>query len=182
MKFERIAAACIAIVIMFSLSACKLSSSSSSSTKSTGLSKLKVGQEDVKFGNFTWKVLDIKDDKALLITNEIVEPGAFNDVYEAIDWGGSSIRKYLNDPFLRENFTEDEQGKIVQVMNTTPDNPWFYTSGGGDTLDKIFLLSLEEVVEYFGDSGQLENNNPDTDNHAEDEYSEYNINEALPAF
>ena len=178
MKLERIAASCIAIAIMFSLSACKLSSSSSSSsTKSTGLSRLKVGQEDVKFGNFTWKVLDIKDDKALLITNEIIEKGAFNDVYEAIDWGGSSLRKYLNDPFLRENFTEDEQGKIVQVMNTTPDNAWFYTSGGGDTLDKIFLLSLEEVVEYFGDSGQLENTNPNTDNHAEDEYSEYNIND-----
>ena len=58
MKLKRIAAVCIAIVIMFSLTACK--SSSSSTTKSTGLSKLKVGQEDVKFGNFTWKVLDIK--------------------------------------------------------------------------------------------------------------------------
>ncbi len=32
------------------------------------------------------------------------------------------------------------------------DNPWFGTKGGKDTADKIFLLSLEEVSEYFGNS------------------------------
>jgi hypothetical protein len=177
MKLERITAVCIVIVIMLSLTACSSSSTTKSKDKSTDLSKLEVGQEDVTFGNYTWKVLEIKDDTALLITNEIVDTGSFNDEYEAIDWSGSSLRKYLNDPFLRENFTEDEQGKIVQVMNTTPDNAWFYTSGGGNTLDRIFLLSIEEVLKYFGDSGQLESKNPDSGDHVEDEYSEYNIDD-----
>ena len=146
MKLKIMTSACIVIVLMFSLTACK-----PENPDPTDLNTLEVGQEDVHFGKYTWTVVEIKDDAALLITNEIVATGSYNDTYTAIDWSGSSIRKYLNDPFLNENFTEDEQEIIVQVMNTTPDNAWFSTSGGGDTLDKIFLLSIEEAVNYFGD-------------------------------
>jgi hypothetical protein len=35
--------------------------------------------------------------------------------------------------------------------------PGVTVSGGNDTTDKIFILSIEEVVQYFGDSGQLAN-------------------------
>ena len=38
-----------------------------------------------------------------------------------------------------------------------PNNPWYGTSGGNATTDKVFLLSLDEVVKYFGDSGDLLN-------------------------
>ncbi len=38
-----------------------------------------------------------------------------------------------------------------------------------DAIDKIFLLSVKEVVEYFGDSGQLEDGKPEED---DDEYDE----------
>jgi hypothetical protein len=34
-------------------------------------------------------------------------------------------------------------------------NPWYGTRGGNNTTDKIFLLSIEETVQYFGDSGHL---------------------------
>jgi len=37
------------------------------------------------------------------------------------------------------------------------DNPWNFTNGGKSTIDKVFLLSIEEMVKYFGDSGQLKN-------------------------
>ena len=40
---------------------------------------------------------------------------------------------------------------------TNDDNPWYGTRGGNTTTDKIFLLSLEEVVKFFGDSGDLKN-------------------------
>jgi hypothetical protein len=42
--------------------------------------------------------------------------------------------------------------KILEVTCKNPDNPWFGTKGGEDTIDRIFLLSLEEVGDYFGDS------------------------------
>ena len=44
----------------------------------------------------------------------------------------------------------------TRVINN--DNPWYRTTkGGNDTNDKIFLLSIEEVVKYFGDSDDLKN-------------------------
>jgi len=46
----------------------------------------------------------------------------------------------------------------VESQITNDDNPWFYFGEGcGATNDRFFLLSIEEVVKYFGDSGQLEN-------------------------
>jgi hypothetical protein len=46
---------------------------------------------------------------------------------------------------------------ILPTTNINVNNQWFGTDGGRDTTDKIFLLSIEEVVKYFGDSGQLKN-------------------------
>ena len=37
------------------------------------------------------------------------------------------------------------------------DNPWTGTKCGNPTADKIFLLSYDEVVKYFGESGDLQN-------------------------
>jgi hypothetical protein len=37
------------------------------------------------------------------------------------------------------------------------DNRWYGTDGGNSTKDKVFLLSIEEVIKYFGDSGDLAN-------------------------
>lgn len=170
MKLKKITLISLVLSLVFALSSCALAQSGP-----TDLSKLTLGQEDVSFGKYTWTVLDIKDDRALLITNEVVEKAPFNNEYKSIDWSGSDLRKYLNDKFLNENFTEEEIEKIIEVMNTTPDNPWAGTSGGGNTLDRIFLLSIEEVVKYYGDSGQLESGNPNNELHIEDEFNEARI-------
>jgi len=45
--------------------------------------------------------------------------------------------------------------RIAETRVIYNDNLWYGSSGGNDTTDKIFLLSLEEVVKYFGDSGQF---------------------------
>jgi hypothetical protein len=42
--------------------------------------------------------------------------------------------------------------RIVETMIQTPNNIWYGTVGGNDTLDRVFLLSLEEVDTYFGNS------------------------------
>jgi hypothetical protein len=64
------------------------------------------------------------------------------------------MRKYLNREFY-DSFSEADRAQIVEVTNENPDNPWDGTEGGNTTTDKVFLLSIDEIVEYFGDSGQL---------------------------
>ncbi|MCL2236195.1 MAG: GNAT family N-acetyltransferase [Defluviitaleaceae bacterium] len=88
--------------------------------------------EIVEFGGHEWLILDKIDDEVLIISREILEKGQFHHTFEPVDWIASDLRKYLNDAF-RAKFSQKERGQI---------------------LEEIFLLSIDEVVQYFGDSGQ----------------------------
>jgi hypothetical protein len=46
---------------------------------------------------------------------------------------------------------------IIQSRLENYDHPWYSRFQHDDTLDRVFLLSLNEVIKYFGDSEQLEN-------------------------
>lgn len=110
-----------------------------------------VKDELITFGEYTWRVLDRREDRALVITEDIVELRWYHREFVEITWADCELRKYLNGEFY-EKFSQDEKARIIAVTNKNPDNPWFKTKGGVDTVDSIFLLSLEEVCEYFGDS------------------------------
>lgn len=111
--------------------------------------------DSLKFGDFEWRILDIQRDRILIITESIVEDRPYHDVYEATTWADCSLRAYLNHEFFN-SFEMKEREKIIPVINKNLNNPWYGTKGGADTLDFIFLLSLEEVTrQYFGDSRSL---------------------------
>jgi len=117
---------------------------------------VKIG-EVIKFGGYDWRVLDIQGGRALVISDIIVDSWRpYHNKNIDITWADCDLREYLNGEFY-DSFNQKDKAKIVQVTNKTPNNPWYGTSGGADTQDHIFLLSLEEVVKYFGDSGQLAN-------------------------
>jgi len=109
----------------------------------------------IRFGAYQWRVLDIKENAALIITENIIEQGVYHDAYVDITWADCSLRRYLNGVFL-DKFASDEKAKIVPVINKNPDNPWYGTAGGADTEDRVFILCLDEVAcKYFGDSSAL---------------------------
>ncbi len=83
--------------------------------------------QKIVFSGYEWRILDIQDDKALIITEDIIEQRPYHNAYNDITWADCALRKYLNDEFY-DKFNET------------------------DTQDNIFLLSLEEVCKYFGDS------------------------------
>jgi hypothetical protein len=45
------------------------------------------------------------------------------------------------------------------------------TKGGKETSDRVFLLSIEEIVQYFGDSGQLSNKDRGNKYWIDDQYN-----------
>ncbi|MCL2070824.1 MAG: DUF6273 domain-containing protein [Oscillospiraceae bacterium] len=111
--------------------------------------------DTVTFGGHKWLVLDVQENRALIISSQILMT---QDYQERIGtWDESALRQQLNGAFYRDTFSGEEKERIIETNTTTPPNRWAGTYGGGDTTDKIFLLSLEEVVKYFGDSGQLAN-------------------------
>lgn len=122
----------------------------------------------INFGNYKWKVLYTDKNKSLIITEEITELRWYNNKFIDVTWYDCELRRYLNNDFYNK-FSLDEKSKIIKVINTNPDNPWFKTNGGLDTVDNIFLLSIEEVCKYFGDSSEKLLNKKDQKWSIEDE-------------
>jgi hypothetical protein len=116
----------------------------------------KVGHV-VRFGEYDWRVLDVQEGKSLLLADKILETNMpYNKRYEKVTWKSCTLRRWLNGKFYMQ-FPEADRGKISPTLIHNEDNPWYGTDGGEETTDNVFLLSIAEVVQYFGDSGQLAN-------------------------
>lgn len=108
----------------------------------------------IKFGKFDWFVLDERDEEMLIITEKVIKKLPYHHEETEITWETCDMRMYLNNEFYN-SFDEKDRKRIIEVINETPNNPWYGTRGGNPTNDRIFLLSIDEVIKYFGDSGQL---------------------------
>jgi len=121
---------------------------------------LEIG-DIVYFGGYDWRVLDVQDGRALIITENIIEKRPFCDdgnvAGKFVGWEDSDLREYLNGVFY-SNFNESDRDRVIKVTNNNPDNPWLVSPSEKNTENYIFLLSLDELVQYFGDSGQLNDN------------------------
>ena len=112
----------------------------------------------IQFGGYDWYVLEKQENKMLILSEKVIEKRVYHSNECVITWETCDMRKYLNGEFYN-SFSRYDHSRIIEVLNENNDNPWYGTSGGGSTTDRIFLLSIEEVIKYFGDSGQLENRN-----------------------
>jgi hypothetical protein len=101
----------------------------------------------ILFAGYSWRVLDVKDGKALLISKKILVERAYNDENKAVTWETCTLRSYLNGEFY--NSLGDEKARISEAQVLTKSNPEYGTYGGADTTDKIFLLSIDEAKRYF---------------------------------
>ena len=130
----------------------------------------------VRFGKYDWRILDVQDGKALLLSENVLAIRKYHSENTEITWATCDLRQYLNTSFLDDTFTSDEKTRMAETTISTKDNQWFGTPGGIDTVDKIFLLSLEETVKYFGDSGHL-SNRPDYSYQIQGDYDSYRIDD-----
>jgi len=98
-----------------------------------------------KFGPYRWKILEVKEKTALLITYEVVEQVYPHNKEEDYVWETSSLRNYLNSEFYSK-FSSEEKERILTVKLP---NSKVLSLGGNITEDKIFLLTKEELFKYF---------------------------------
>jgi len=108
--------------------------------------------EKMRFGEYDWLVLEKQNGKALIISEQIIEKRGYHPTKTEITWAECELRSYLNNKFYN-SFSESDKAQIrlTKVINTP--QTWHGTDSGADTDDYIFLLSMDEVVKYFGDSG-----------------------------
>ncbi|MDR0531085.1 MAG: DUF6273 domain-containing protein [Oscillospiraceae bacterium] len=109
-------------------------------------------QEDITLGGVAWQVLEVRDGKALVISKDALEERPYNDELVNVTWETSSLRKYLNETFINNRFSGEEQARIQTTKVKNGVNPENGSKNGKDTSDRIFLLSLEEANLYFTDN------------------------------
>ncbi len=125
------------------------------------ISKAQVG-DTVQFGSYEqdndtengaeaieWLVLDKQDGKLLLLSKYALDAQRYNEEYTDVNWEKCTLRGWLNSTFYNTAFSQTEQGRIATTKVKTEDNPYYDTEGGNDTEDKVFLLSIGEVLNYF---------------------------------
>lgn len=107
------------------------------------------GSEDIE-----WIVLAKDIDKMLVISDKAIDCKPYHSSYGNTTWEECSLRRWLNDTFVNEAFTTEEQEKILTTNVTADANPDYDTDPGNDTEDKVFLLSIEEVNRYFNNDSE----------------------------
>lgn len=65
----------------------------------------------IKLGKYEWRVLDIENSAALIITENIVVLRAYHNKSGDITWADCELREYLNTEFFND-FTEAEKVKF----------------------------------------------------------------------
>jgi len=120
---------------------------------------IKQGQtKGLSFGKFKWCVLSVVDNKALLLSEDILENRAYHSAQTDITWENSTVRAYLNGDFYKQ-FSSKERAVITSSNVINSDNSQHGTIGGNSTFDNILLLSLSEVNQFFGNNADRASKN-----------------------
>ena len=113
-----------------------------------------------KYEAIKWRVLNVSNGGALLLADQALDSQRYNQNSEDITWEKSSIRSWLNAQdtinnqeginyrkgnFLNEAFFLSEQAGILPRNIANKNNATYNTSGGNNTLDKIFLLAETQI-------------------------------------
>ncbi len=123
--------------------------------KSMTAEEYKVGNT-VEYGVYggrpiKWRVLAKQGKMRLLCSQEIVTERPYNPEYVNTYWETSPLRKWLNKTFFMEAFSIEERSRIVNTRVENLPSPRYFTSGGADTVDKLFIFNIEEAEKYFSD-------------------------------
>lgn len=96
-----------------------------------------------------WEVLAVEGEKALVISKYVIDVKPYNDEHGDIRWETCTLRKFLNEDFYNKAFTKAEKKMIEQVTIENNDRDYYYSGENVKTDDKIFCLSLDEVIKYY---------------------------------
>ena len=112
--------------------------------------------EIIKIGKYDWRVLEVQKDRALLLSEYVIDWKAYSTKTEPeltwvgeymdykllkVTWKDCTLRQYLNEEFFH-SFGDQEKSLILTVENINENNQWNNTNGGDNTKDRIFLLSI----------------------------------------
>ena len=103
------------------------------------------GKEDIE-----WLVLKEVGNSILVVSKYGLESMPYNTTGVDVTWETCTLRKWLNETFVNDAFSAEEQSKI-EITNVSADkNPNYNTNPGSATQDKVFLLSTNSFDTEYG--------------------------------
>ena len=103
-----------------------------------------------------WIVLDVRENKALLLSQYALDSKPYNDQTTTVTWETCTLRAWLNGEFLSMAFSKGERKAILTTVVDNSESQiraGWNAIGGNDTRDQIFLLSYGEAKTYLGFNG-----------------------------
>ncbi len=117
-----------------------------------------------------WRVLEVRDGTALLLSNAAVECEPFQSDLRDVSWENCTLRSWLNgygpqanasatdysapgNSFLSMAFSTEEQEAILETPVRNEANYYFGMDSGAETTDRIFLPAESELFIY--DSSEI---------------------------
>lgn len=97
--------------------------------------------ETIRINEVTYRILSINNGYALLLREHVLDIRTFHIIYEPISYKDSSIREYLNHRYMIDKLHRD----FLPLINQTK----IYHLDGSFTMDRVFLLSKEEINLYL---------------------------------
>ncbi|MBQ3431755.1 MAG: hypothetical protein IJG23_03125 [Clostridia bacterium] len=105
---------------------------------------LKNGKEDI-----AWVVLEKSGKKLLLCSMNGLDYQKYMEEKVDTTWETSAMRKWLNSDFVDEAFSKEQAAYISLTDVPVAVNKEYETPYGNATKDRVFLLSTEQVEQYF---------------------------------
>ena len=113
--------------------------------------------EIITFGSYggepiQWVVLDKNNSgELLLLSLNALDAKPYNTDASNVSWETCSLREWLNTEFYETAFSPEEQEMIISTNVNNQDGVKHESDivSGNNTIDKVFLLSLDEAYYYY---------------------------------
>ena len=99
----------------------------------------------------SWIVIDVKDGKALLLSEKVIDIVPYNTEKTDVTWETCSLRKWLNEDLYYGSFTDAERQMIVKTTVDNKDLPDEGYNYGNDTEDYLYVPSYREMLNTAAD-------------------------------
>lgn len=101
-----------------------------------------------KYEPIKWRVLSKNGNDVFLLADIGLDNQRYHNTTTTVTWENCILRTFLNNEFLNSAFSLSEQKEIINSTVKNKNNPYYGTRGGNNTVDKVYLLSLDEVMNF----------------------------------
>ena len=96
-----------------------------------------------------WRGLNVTSSEALLLSDKLLDDQRYDlSDYSGVSWETCNLRSWISNTFIGKAFTNDEKSAInsKSLVNNVYPASLIGSSAGNSTVDKVFLLSSEDVA------------------------------------